>query len=102
MTLPGFKSSTLAGSYVIKPRVVDIDQKKRQFEAVNIPVWYEWRYQGRSMLEPAIITSSHGILTEGMLALPDVIDWENYGVNWRCWTSRPTDEQREAIPWIRR
>lgn len=23
----------------------------------------------------------------------------NYGVNWRCWTSRPTVEQREATPW---
>lgn len=22
-----------------------------------------------------------------------------YGVKWRCWTSRPTDEQREATPW---
>ena len=22
-----------------------------------------------------------------------------YGVTWRCWTSRPTDEQREATPW---
>ena len=22
-----------------------------------------------------------------------------YGKNDRCWTSRPTDEQREAIPW---
>ena len=22
-----------------------------------------------------------------------------YGVEWRCWTSRPTDEQREAEPW---
>lgn len=24
---------------------------------------------------------------------------ENYGRTWRCWTSRPTDEQREATPW---
>lgn len=24
---------------------------------------------------------------------------ENYGRTWRCWTSRPTDEQREAVPW---
>ena len=24
----------------------------------------------------------------------------NYNVAWRCWTSRPTDEQREAIPWM--
>lgn len=22
-----------------------------------------------------------------------------YGKRWRCWTSRPTDVQREAIPW---
>lgn len=23
----------------------------------------------------------------------------NYNVTWRCWTSRPTEEQREAVPW---
>lgn len=25
--------------------------------------------------------------------------WGDYDVTWRCWTSRPTDEQREATPW---
>ena len=24
---------------------------------------------------------------------------DEYGVRWRCWTSRPTDEQREAVKW---
>ena len=24
---------------------------------------------------------------------------ETYGATWRCWTSRPTDAQREATPW---
>ena len=24
---------------------------------------------------------------------------EDYGETWRCWTSRPTDEQREAVKW---
>ena len=24
---------------------------------------------------------------------------EDYGEIWRCWTSRPTDEQREKEPW---
>lgn len=24
---------------------------------------------------------------------------KSYGKTWRCWTSRPTDEQREATPW---
>lgn len=23
----------------------------------------------------------------------------NYGKTWRCWNTRPTDEQREATPW---
>ena len=24
---------------------------------------------------------------------------DEYGKTWRCWTSRPTDEQREAVKW---
>ena len=24
---------------------------------------------------------------------------DNYGRTWRCWTSRPTDEQRMAVAW---
>ena len=24
---------------------------------------------------------------------------KNYGKKYQCWTSRPTDEQREVIPW---
>ena len=31
----------------------------------------------------------------------DVYDLEaiHYGKRWRCWTSRPTDEQRNAVKW---
>jgi len=25
---------------------------------------------------------------------------ESYGKKWRCWSAKPTDEQREATPWI--
>ena len=27
------------------------------------------------------------------------LDADAYGVDWRCWSSRPTDEQREAAAW---
>lgn len=27
------------------------------------------------------------------------IDIDGYGKRWRCWTFRPTDEQREAVSW---
>jgi hypothetical protein len=26
-------------------------------------------------------------------------EYEDYGKKWRCWTQRPTDEQREAAKW---
>lgn len=29
----------------------------------------------------------------------DRLETCDYGKTWRCWTARPTDEQREAIPW---
>ena len=25
--------------------------------------------------------------------------WDSYGIEWRCWASRPTDEEREAAAW---
>ena len=28
-----------------------------------------------------------------------VADYMDYGIRWRCWTSRPTNAQREATPW---
>lgn len=24
---------------------------------------------------------------------------DSYGIEWRCWTSRPTEEQRKAVKW---
>lgn len=27
------------------------------------------------------------------------LESDDYGKEWRCWTSRPTDEQRRATPW---
>lgn len=30
---------------------------------------------------------------------PPALNGDYYGKTWRCWTSRPTDEQREAVKW---
>lgn len=27
------------------------------------------------------------------------LEGDEYGKTWRCWTSRPTDEQRKAVKW---
>ena len=30
---------------------------------------------------------------------PEYVSWDDFKKKWRCWTSRPTDEQREAVNW---
>lgn len=30
---------------------------------------------------------------------PPVLNGDYYGKEWRCWSARPTDEQREATAW---
>lgn len=48
----------------------------------------------------------HHIRNAGLLDGPvyqdymgDNFNTKEYGVKWRCWTSRPSDEVREATPW---
>ena len=53
----------------------------------------------------AMVTQYKDSITNGMIrAMSSYVtseilfaDW--YNKSWRCWTSSPTDEQREATPW---
>lgn len=47
----------------------------------RVPVWLEWRWAGQSQWttpEPA---------------------YQGYGDAWRCWTGKPSDEQRKMEAW---
>lgn len=37
--------------------------------------------------------------TVGNMGLQQRRDCENYGKKWRCWTKRPTEDQRKAVKW---
>lgn len=37
--------------------------------------------------------------TVGNMGLQQRRDCENYGKRWRCWTKRPTKDQRKAVKW---
>ena len=30
---------------------------------------------------------------------PSYLSWIDFNKTWRCWSARPTEEQREAVPW---
>lgn len=44
-----------------------------------------------------------GVGTRGVSFYHNVFDFESYNkptiFGWRCWTARPTDEQRKAVKW---
>lgn len=44
-------------------------------------------------------SGTNDIMTGAPWAVAEYWVWSEYGDTWRCWTSRPTDEQMEATPW---
>ena len=53
-------------------------------------------------IEPAIFGEVYTDDTVAFTTLEDgrdYLDIRDYCKAWRCWTARPTDEQREATPW---
>ena len=66
-----------------EPRVLTLDEYRAIAElprSERVPVWIEWRDSGYGW------------------AIPQRA-YEGYGVTWRAWTDRMTDEMREARAW---
>lgn len=97
-----FRSWTDAIEYAIallkaqEPRVMALEELR-----MNEVYWAEQENVSR----PWPIAMHH-IRNAGLLDGPvyqdymgDNFNTKEYGKKWRCWTSRPTQEQMEATPW---
>lgn len=85
----------------MEPRVLTLEEVK-QHNNQDGCVWFEQpTYNADAafvrkddfmtqVISPYILGEqiNHGYWTNG-----------NYGKTWRCWTARPTDEQRKAVKW---
>lgn len=79
-----------------EPRVLTLDETKRL-----------WRGTAKILVErrdrPTIEEYSPGwMITHFTMLLTDNswLNGQTYNKYWRCWSARPTDEQREAVPWM--
>lgn len=75
--------ATLKLLKVQEPRVMTLDEYRAIAEKPaeeRVPVWLEWR--GGS----------------GRWTIPERA-YQGYGVNWRCWTGKPGEDEREAVKW---
>ena len=85
-----------------EPRVMTLEEVK----SCENPVWLEWNYY---FMKPALLHSEEVMTDDNRKAVTFLLfgdeEWyiyadDDYGKEIRCWTSRPTDEQREAEPWL--
>lgn len=76
------------------PRVMTLDEA----EKADI-CWIE-RRSGIIEACRVAVSPNRKKVTIGRISMSPIhVPLENYGRTWRCWTSRPTDEQWEATPW---
>lgn len=80
----------------LEPRVMTLEEMRE-----NEPYWFE--APGDFVMRPVICN----MYDRGDSSYLNFVwqygnfSWKlsEYGKTWRCWTSRPTDAQREATPW---
>ena len=86
-----------------EPRVMTLEEVENALDSV---AWVDRPLFDNLSSEYALIDSYSRKLQIVELRYPfcdkdyrERADYATYGKTWRCWTSRPTDEQREATPW---
>lgn len=62
----------------------------------NGVIWEELRRKGTCL---PMIRYGNTFEGEDYLSISEVTDCDDYLKEYRCWTSQPTDEQREAVKW---
>lgn len=79
-----------------EPRVLTLDEVRDEYEVV----WLETKY-----LQPTVCLVDNGESDADWICFAFGVDdsypmsWHLCGKSWRCWLSKPTEEQREAVPW---
>ena len=98
-------ADTLALLKAQEPRVMMLEDIR---DVLKRPVWKETKSAHKDLYTGWVIAydiqTGQGITGErlGMCEPSGRVGWyrlDDYGRTWRCWTSRPSDEQRKEIPW---
>ena len=83
-----------------EPRVIDADEIVLSADP-SYWIWIEikGRYCAEAYKKGKTINGLIVFDTTIPFAEIDALKPDEYGIKWRCWTSRPTEAQREATPW---
>jgi len=79
--------------------------KAQESRVLTVDEVRTWVYMPRIDREPIWVEIKNGvsawIVSDEYYDMPidENLSSDLYGNIWRCWTSRPTDEQRQAVKW---
>lgn len=79
------------------PRVMTLEEVKAI--PYDADIWIETEYYVGKITIFAATINTRGLRGVMVYGSHKIYDYEAYNKLWRCWTARPTDEQRKAVPW---
>ena len=81
-----------------EPKVMTLEEVVKTER--NTPIYIDQRYGMHGWdIYDGVDIQAKDIVTGAPWASNEFWGWDEYGKTWRCWTSRPTDEQRKAVKW---
>lgn len=80
-----------------EPRVMTLEEVKAL--PYDADIWIETEYYVGKITIFAATINTKGLRGVMVYGSHKTYDYEAYNKLWRCWTSRPTDAQREAVKW---
>ena len=77
-----------------EPRVLTIEEITGDGEC-----WFEGINGACGYADCYMCTGSKEVELHRISMKPEYVSWDDFGKKWRCWSYRPTDEQRKAVRW---
>lgn len=78
-----------------EPRLLTLEEVKQY----NDPVYIECKYRSDWALRCCDIKNTIYFAVGWRNGSSEHFNTDKYGITWRCWTSRPTEEQRKTVKW---
>lgn len=84
-----------------EPRVMTLEEVLFKTEKIGFPCWIEDKIteEGFTLLPAVIISDETYVQYYSEPYYEGAIYHYDYNKRLRCWTSRPTEEQRKAVAW---
>ena len=89
-----FVDSAIALLKAQEPRLLTIEEITGDGEC-----WFEGINGACGYADCYMCTGSKEVEVNRISMKPEYVSWDDFKKKWRCWSYRPTDEQRKAVKW---